>query len=289
MMTKEAIEHIEANTAANTAQETIQKKLMNASIGGEFQDGVLIPAGHTLTSIEKMLPQPARYRAKFTTDSTADYCAYINTNADEDTQIFIDKKTMHAVAIIDQGTKETPLWGEHTATLKLDKLPEYTDLLNGNGVKMNQDSFINFIRDHAPHITFYEEGDDTLDNVTFNDALRRLRKLNLSAYSKMIQEQGDLSANMSKNAGWEIKSGDSAAIAGFTFKTTGYDGLPTTSIDCIIQYTASEKELTISYRITAENALKELFAQNFKDALCKNITVTELAAPPVIGTMLYQQ
>lgn len=236
-----------------------------------------------LESKEKFRDVPNIFRGKFTTSSVNDFASYINGNSSVNSNLYIDHCQGKAKCIIDQGTDEEPLWGKHTSELVLMMSPEYSALLNSNGVKINQQTFIDFIEDNSSFINFYND-ELPLSN---KNAVAVFRKLKIDAQASSEQSVGNFSKTASAMEAIEIKAtGLDAIPSHFNFKFSPYDGFPEVTAICTIRISTDDKKMLISYRVTSLESLQKNIALLLIDMLDEKITVKDINK--YLGRMEYQ-
>lgn len=90
------------------------------------EGAAIVPDGYKLESLERFQDQPNRLRGTFTARTIDQIAAYAWVYCSEvGTVLYVDDEKLSASMILDHGTPEDPLWGEHKAILSLRKTPEW--------------------------------------------------------------------------------------------------------------------------------------------------------------------
>jgi uncharacterized protein YfdQ (DUF2303 family) len=157
---------------------------------------VLIPQGHTLQSLEPFQPAPARLRGTFETPYIEEFGAYLDASSrvlDPQTSIFVDPKSMRAVARLDHGVPIAPGWGDHRAVLTLQATPAYLALTQINERPLTQEQILDWLVDWADHVDLSRSApeDDVWEPMPLPAALYALRNLATKATQERTSEISD--------------------------------------------------------------------------------------------------
>jgi uncharacterized protein YfdQ (DUF2303 family) len=130
----------------------------------------LVPKDMTVESLEHLLPQPARKRATFQTNSLDDFLTYCANNVPDEVgednratgnaHIFYNDTPPRAEAILDFGSPEAPAWSEHRAVWTPRESPALQALRALLGKALSQDTLTDYIDDWADYLSF-ERADGT--------------------------------------------------------------------------------------------------------------------------------
>lgn len=224
---------------------------------------VVIPRDNRVESIEHLMASPYHHRNCFKTNVLDDFCLYTNENRTDTTVVYIDVNSMRAKAIFDHGNYESPDWGHHRASLALEKTPEYKALIIENAQNHTQQCLIDFCTDWKNNIQFFE---DNGDDIEFQTAINRIRKLTVKSAQSIENQQGDFAASKSAMESVEVTAGADKIPAYFQFVTSPYDGFKQKVYNCSIRALTGDK-LTLKYRIEQLEAIQTEIADELKEKL----------------------
>jgi len=212
-----------------------------------------------INSLEKYMDAPLRFRGEYKTTRLKDLAAYLKGNPQEH-DIFLDRDTMSATAILDRGTVCNPGWCEHQAKLALEMTSEYAAILENDGRGMRQIQFQHFCEDWLDHVSFWLEGQE-MDPGT---AIQRIKKITIESARKTGSSVGDFAASRSSMESIEIGSDRDKLPDSFTYTVTPYEGFIAREIDCRITARTGDDKIDLAYRIMRKEALIDSIANEFR-------------------------
>lgn len=253
-LTKDAIQHIEANAlaAADIRIETSGHTL------------AVQPEGAKLVNLEKYQAIRDRFRGSLSTHALADFARYVELHPAGDIKPhgFIDQDRMACTVIFNLGTQAHAGHGDDTATLTLKPTAAYKALLGVVGQKLYQQQLAEFLEDWAPNITAFA-GDEKLNSA---QAITGIRKMTIKATSQRDSTVGDFSAARSAMDEIEARSQETLPTR-FVFTTVPFEGLQPAAINLRLSVITGSDAPVLKLRWVAEEAQREEFAREFKSVL----------------------
>lgn len=248
-----------------SAIQQIQNLAVAALAGeGAFQHTdvpvVLVPQGFEIASLEKYGALPTRHKETFSTKYIGEFFLYASENASSKPTVFIDESSMRATAIFDRSTPDQPKWQHHTSALRLENTPALQALLNQNGRPFTQQDLIDFAQDWNEHITFYH-GHDELD---FDDAIARIRRLKVTNSTTAESVRGDFKANVSVIEQIEIDAAGAPLPSHFTFVTEPHLQFDQRIYTGQLRALGDENKPQLKYRLIGLPAIEQSIAEEFK-------------------------
>ena len=167
--------------------------------GNNSIPAVLCPAGMSVADLEHLLPNPTRVRAKYKTDDLDDLIRYVQEHAttEDDPHIYLDAPaapataftgTATAVAVLDHGNRDHPLWRDHRATWT----PTLHPALEALGALVNrpvgQDALLDYL-DAWGYLMGFARPDGTA--VPFPQARAAISAMNIETLKSLRGEVGD--------------------------------------------------------------------------------------------------
>lgn len=122
----------------------------------------LVPPGCELRSLEKLMPKPMRIRATPEFYDVAGFVDYAAEFQQEGTRIFVEDSSFRFFTIFDFHAKDTPAWGDHSASLCMTPSAEWTRFKSIDGVKMAPMELAEFLEENLTYIAGPVEGADLL-------------------------------------------------------------------------------------------------------------------------------
>jgi uncharacterized protein YfdQ (DUF2303 family) len=247
---------------------------------------VIVPDGYKLESLERFNPVPSHFKGGFSTTILTEFADYVSKHGNENSAVFIDNEQIKAVAIIDIGSHESPLWGKHRADITLLKTPAYQALLRLNNQTLDQQGFIDFVEDWSEQITFVFDDDFVNGSPPLEKVVKSLRKVKVGFNSTKEQEVQNNSSSRSLLESVEIKAGNEPLPIGFVFSTLAYDGIDPVDFNCQLRVTSDEKAVRFKFRVGQLDAINERISFEFKEAIFDSLASSNIAIH--IGKMTYQ-
>ncbi|MDG9928503.1 MULTISPECIES: DUF2303 family protein [unclassified Pseudomonas] len=224
----------------------------------------LVPDNFKLQSLEHLQDGRSRFRAAMSTQSIADFSAYVQRQVGEGPGAagFVDQDAMSARVIFNLGTPDNPGHGDDTATLDLKPTAAYSALNSIIGKPLSQQALAEWLEDWAPHLEA-QEGDKSL---VLSTAINGIRRMSIKAVSQRDSSVGDFSAARSSMDEIEAKSLETLPT-GFIFTAIPFEGLQSAAITLRLSVITGADVPVLKLRWVGEEAQREEFARQFKAAL----------------------
>jgi len=270
-LSKEAIQHIEANALSAAGREIITETSRLA----------VLPEAVRIHSLEQYQACRDRFRGALNTHSLQDFAKYVECHQQDEnlpiaTQGFIDQDAMRATVIFNLGQPGLPGHGDDTATLTLKPTAAYAALLDVIGKALSQQALAEWLEDWLQNLQA-RAGDAELPML---QAINAVRRMTIKAISQRDSNVGDFSASRSAMDEIEAKSQDTLPSS-FLFLTVPFEGLPSACITLRLSVITGRDEPLLKLRWVGEEAQREEFAREFKTVLEKEVGGF---APLTIGT-----
>lgn len=168
-------------------------------VGPNIIPAVMRPAGMSVEPLEHLLSHPTRVRAHYTTDDLDDLIRYVQEHGatEDDPHIYLDAPaapatafagTATAVAVLDHGNRDRPLWRDHRATWA----PTLHPALEALGALVNrpvtQDALLDYL-DAWGYLMGFARPDGTA--VAFPQARAAIAAMNIETLRSLRGEVGD--------------------------------------------------------------------------------------------------
>lgn len=253
-LTKEAIQHIEAQALIATAKPV--------SIDGG-NDLIVLPESAKLHNLEQFKLQRDRFRGALKTHALRDFANYVEQRAyaDLEGRGFVDQDAMAAHIIFNLGTTHDAGHGDDTATLTLKPTAAYSALQAILGRPLSQQQLAEWLEDWAPHLSA-SAGEETL---SIAQAISGIRKMTIKATAQRDSVVGDLKGSRSSMDEIEAKSQETLPSA-FIFQTVPFEGLQVAAIPLRLSVITGDTP-QLKLRWVGEEAQREEFARDFKGVL----------------------
>ncbi len=223
-----------------------------------------IPGDMNIASLEKYMPNAARYRGRFKTDSIKDFIAYNLGNRQEGATCFIEQSRMKAQTIFDLGTNSEPGHKEHTASLTLEKTAPFKALLDIDGVRLPQKDVANFFEDWQDFIITHD-GKGKENSAL--PAARQIRDLTIDMGRELSSKIDNMGYKMSAQEKVEARNKEKLP-ATVRFTCDPYTGLSNQDFNLTLNILSDGKTLPeVMLRIIGKDAIEEKIAEEFKDVL----------------------
>lgn len=249
-LTKETIKHIEANGA--TYINGIE----------ELEDRVaVLPGESKVVDLEKYGITPRRMRQDFRTSRIHDFIRYMkeesqSAHGDSQTAVFVDPAGGGARGVIDYGTHNNPLWGDHRATLALQDTPAWKETCRIEGASLPQRDLTDYLEDWGHILTPWVINDDgTEEEVTMARAVSAIRSVTISAQAETDHDDGDFSVRSSAISSLEGKSKRGQIPARFTLRTPLYEGTRERDVSLSLRLLTGHDKPTFRVRVVGRDPL----------------------------------
>lgn len=112
----------------------------------------VLPAGYRIeaSDLTRYHPHPTRKSGGVTLWEAESFVAYVRTHGEPGTTLYVDPTAGRIKAILNAATSARPGWQDHTATLHLQKTPEWVRWAEANGKWQTQEQFAEFVNDSLP-------------------------------------------------------------------------------------------------------------------------------------------
>jgi len=271
MFNKETLQHIEAQALA-AAGARIQ-------LPGGATLAVLPEAVHAV-SLEQHEATRYRFRGGLHTHSIRDYSNYVAQHLNDADALkpagFVNQEKMNATVIFNLGTPDLAGHADDTATIALKPTAAFKAVEAIVGQKLSQQALAEWLEDWASNL----EASAGEERLNIAQAIAGIRHMRITATSQRDSSVGDLSARRSSMDEIEAKSQDVLPTS-FNFTTVPYEGLQPALINLRLSVITGDAAPILKLRWVGEEAQREEFAIEFKDAL--NAEIGGLV-PLTIGT-----
>lgn len=246
-----------------------------------IEGAVIIPEGYKLESLERFYQAPNRQRGTYKAQAIEQFAGYVGLNGiDGATVVFIDEAPLTAAAVLDRGTPDQPLWGEHRAVLNLKKSPEWVAMEEAAKNTFKQGDFIDFITEWADFLSFSSTGiDEDWTVMTKTQAVVALRKLKTSAERSAEHVEQDQQRSRTV---FERAAIDSAPPPLMRWAGRPADELVERQVQIRLLYLPQDPPL-IKLRIMGKDRLQQSIGAEFKDLVSERIST---GIPVHLGALL---
>ena len=255
-LTKEAIQHIEANAiAAGKALPPLDFPL------------AALPADIKLHSLEKYIPHRMRFRGTMATTSIKDFSAYVHQHDNQaaPAAAFVDADSMLCRVIFNLGTPEQPGHGDDVAQLTLKASAIYKAVQGIAGTGLSQRELAEWLEDWAQYLKIMD-GDNSL---SLAQAVAAVRNITIKASSERAHSEHNFGA--ARSAMDEIEAKSQERLPTYVLvNLVPYEGLGTHLIRLRLSVITGDKP-QLKLRWVREEAQREEIAQDFKDVLEREI------------------
>lgn len=249
-MNEEAIKRIEEMTlASNTRLEGLQIPTVVLAGGNEVHD------------LERFLANPVRQRVNYTTERLNDFCSYVKKEATEnETAVFIEPDGSGALAIIDFGTAEKPMWKNHKANLRMKWTPEFRAIHEICRHPKDQRALIDFIEDWS-HALTAEANSETL---TLAEAVKAIRAVTISNIHEATSEVADFEAASSALSRISAKSKGGALPGKLVMGCKVYPHTKSIQVVCRVSIVTGSDKPMFSLRIVGLEKIEQEVAEEIE-------------------------
>lgn len=178
-------------------------------------EALYLPPGATLQRAEQFAEQPRFHRHHYSTERLADFVAYAKANATNDGDgtpaAYVKPDGSAATVVFDHGHSGEPMWGHHSATLKLKPAPAWNAAQMIAAASRPQQQVIDWLDDWATHLSAHAQDGAAIDNSRASAALRRVK---IEARGTVVNVEGDMSRQRSAMESIEA-SGDSETLPAY--------------------------------------------------------------------------
>lgn len=257
----------------------------NADLASTAIGVVVVPAGMKVESLERFQAEPQRLRQAFMTQRVPDFIRYVQEeritldvpalNHGPDaaapegmagTVVYVDPKGHRAKALIDHGTDRSPLWGDHSATLRLEFSPEFAALKEATDKIFSQPQLAEWLGDWVtpggPFRAYREETE-----LTPAKAEAGVRKLTVKADSTVNTAVGEFKAQRTALDEIEIKAtGEDILLDRLVLTAPVYIGMSPQTVVARLSVGKSEP-VPFKFRIVREDEAYRAAAEELEARL----------------------
>ncbi|MDP3219208.1 MAG: DUF2303 family protein [Deltaproteobacteria bacterium] len=221
-------------------------------------EALYLPPGATLRRTEQFAAQPRFHRHHYTTERLADFIAYAKaeaTGADGDNpSAYVKPNGSSALVIFDHGHISLPMWGHHTATLKLKPAPAWGAAQLMAAASRPQQQVIDWLEDWATHITAHAQDGGEIEG---RRAITALRRVKIEARAAMVNVEGDFSRQKSAMESIEASGDGESLPAYFVLHSPLFVGTNPLEIVIRLGVRESDGKPALALRIVGSERLAE--------------------------------
>lgn len=220
-----------------------------AALAGAFKigdgvDGVMVPAGFAIESLERFNAAPADKRGALTFGDVASLARYVKAHAGPGSSIYWDKTpTPSVVAVLDHhapGATGSAGWGRHTARLKFTNSRAWDEWMIVDGKAQTQAHFAEFVEDHL----------DDIAEPAGADLLELAKRFSVT---RAVTFEGAINlANGNTELRYAETDATKGAIAippGLVLGLTPFDGDPRYRVEARLRYRIDAGKLTLTVKL----------------------------------------
>ncbi|MFN4148453.1 MAG: DUF2303 family protein [Rhodocyclaceae bacterium] len=187
MFNKEAIEALQYGGGISEASNAVRAAFAETRVVG-------LPSHFTLHDLEKFLPNRRRSRGLMETSIVQDFAEYVERNAEAGATVFVNGKSMTAVAVLNLGTPDAPGHADNRAHLKPEQTAAYKALRTiAQGHTLSQVRVAEFLEDWAPHIICFKDDEE----LPLKRAIAAVRNITIEGLRKVEASEHQLSSSKS--------------------------------------------------------------------------------------------
>lgn len=236
---------------------------------------VVLPSGAGVESLEHLLSTPMRMRQTFTTERLSDFCRYVggeagSTDDAAGVAVFVRPDGSGAEAVIDYGTHNSPLWGQHRARLVMRHTPEFAGLLGIVDKRLGQRDLIEWLEDWGRIITPYR-GDE---EISLAQAISVIRRIDIKEKRTQTHETGEWSAVRSSLEEIEATSSGDVMPDGFRIKCQLYPETQEREITTRLSLLTGDDAPTLRLRIVGFDRLRQEVAEEVELVITNQLGAT---------------
>jgi uncharacterized protein YfdQ (DUF2303 family) len=242
-------------------------------VNSESIPHAIVPNGYTVTDLERLLPTPARIRFKPAFVEPESFNRYVNEHKNEDTRVFGNEESSSIIAVVDMSKKDGPAWHGHQPVLKLAKTPEWFAWMKSNRQTFTQESFAEFLEEHASEI--FEPSAATMLEI----AMTLKGKNDVSWSSATRLDNGAVSLGYSEEVRGVAGKGDLQIPTRFKISVVVFKGTAPFILECLLRWRFTKEDgVTFTYIVREWEKAEQ---QAFRDVLAMVYNATEIQ--PFVG------
>lgn len=257
-------------------------QVLNTAVAAalESQGIAVLPDDFKTKDLEAYLPERRRARNAFSTGYVADFVKCVNSHKEAGCTIYVNADAMSATAVLNQGSPDHPGHCDNKATVKLQKLALFNDILKlCDGGAISQRTFAQWIeeRKEAVKALDTEHAELLLTNVV--TGIRSVTIESTKSSSNSVQalsaERSEMESVMAK-----VKDDKDKLPTYLKFNTKPYKELAEREFFVQVNLITSSRETTFSFSLWGVEQHFEEMAEQF--AALTSEAFTEEGAPPVL-------
>jgi uncharacterized protein YfdQ (DUF2303 family) len=255
-MDKSAIQQIQESQTMAEANATIDNMALLNPV-------MALPNQFSIHDLENNLPGRVRFRGKMDTININDFIRYCGANDKVGSGCFVDPMDMTAKSFFNLGTEEEPGHADFTASLTLNKTPEFNAVLRVHGQQTTQKNLAEFMEDWQGNLAAYDSEGEI---IHIGKAISAVRRITIESFRKQDSEVGDLKASKSAMESVEAKS-DDGLPSGLMFMCVPYNGLVERTFDLRMSILTGGDSPVLVVRIKRLEVIEEEMSVEFMELL----------------------
>lgn len=263
-MDKSAIEQIQLAQAVRETQESVDH---NSEIYELLHPLQVTHKDFQVNSLERYMPNRARFTGSFRTGSIADFTEFsLKNTVKEQTKCFIDGDGMAARVIFNLGNQSVAGHADFHAFLELQKTSEYRALMDMNGGHHSQKTLAEFMEDWIDFITPLDKEGEPISPIK---AISAVRRLTIEANAKSEHEVQDFRSTRSALENVEAKT-DNGLPSEILFQCVPFNELSEFNFYARISVITGETP-KLSFRIKRLDKVQDEIMEDFKELVVSKI------------------
>lgn len=261
------------------------KVLNEAVVASLVTNGIaVLPDDFKTKDLEAYLPERRRARNSFATGYVADFAKYVNTHKEAGCSIYVNADAMSATAVLNQGSPEHPGHCDNKATVKLQKLALFSDILKlCEGGAISQRTFAQWIEERKEATKALDADQAELALTSVVTGIRSVTIERASSASNSVQalsaERSEMESVMAK-----AKDEKDKLPTYLKFNTKPYKELAEREFFVQVNLITSGREPSFSFSLWGIEQHFEEMAEQFA-ALTTTAFADEGAPPVLIGSL----
>lgn len=257
-------------------------KALNEAVVAALASGgiAVLPNDFQTKDLEQFLPERRRARNGFSTGYVADFVKYVNTHKEAGCSIYVNADAMSATAVLNQGSAQNPGHCDNKATVKLQKLALFNDILKlCDAGPISQRTFAQWIEERK-EVTKALDADQA--ELALTSVVTGIRSVTIERASSASNTVQALSAERSEMESVMAKAKDDKdkLPTYLKFNTKPYKELAERDFFVQVNLITSGREPSFSFSLWgAEQHLEEM-AEQFAELT--TAAFADDGAPPVL-------
>lgn len=220
---------------------------------------IMVPAAAAIESTEKFSEVPRFHRHAFSTERLTDFVAYVADNTKNlpenvNPTAYVKPDGKGAFAVLDHGNPGLPLWGHHSAELKLREAPAWIAAQAiSQGIRPQQ-LVIDWLEDWDGSISACAQDGSAIE---FRRAITALRRIKLEAKAQVVKVEGDFNRAQSSLESIDASGDGEALPAYFVLHSPLYVGTLTHDIVLRLGVRENDGKPALALRIVGREVLQE--------------------------------